>query len=118
MVLLDYGRKFIVRNDVNLSIFFIIYLILFSIVSLEAIGIIKAFNNGLVGLILSYESIAVMLVFFIVLILGARVNEHFSTHKSMLKKIKTVLKDLKNLREHYFNLDNHSIRVNPEIFLY
>ena len=66
-VFMDYGKKFIIRNNVNLSIFFVIYITITIALLLEISGVLTTFNDPLVEVILAYEAVVVLMVFFIVL---------------------------------------------------
>ena len=93
--LLDYGRKFVVRNSANITVFFAIYIPILLFVIFELVGITNFLaNERLTLVIFSYESCVSTLTFFIFLFLGAQLNDFFLAHRTLLKRNKDIVADL------------------------
>jgi hypothetical protein len=74
-ILIDYGKGYDIRNNLNVSIFFLIYLLIGTYTTLGYLGILKIDQNSF---ILIYFDIALIFAhIFYLFYLGAEVNNHF-----------------------------------------
>jgi hypothetical protein len=115
-LLLDYGRRYRLRFDTNLffTIFLVLTIVTYFVVQLIMVKFLRIQeSSGEPGVGLEEYSIVIsilsvemaVLLYYVCRIFynGARINEHFTIHKSMLKENKLVIADLLRLGTYYFS---------------
>lgn len=104
-ILWNYGAKYQLRQDLNITFYALIYLIIMALVVTHWLGWLRVdFSNSEV-ILFSYESLVVVVVFVYVLVLAASINDTFHLYMNLLKKIKMIAGDMFQLDYAYFGED-------------
>lgn len=67
-VVLDYGKRFIVRNTINLTIYFLLYLSFTILLTLEGLGIVSIINNNFIFVIMGFETLVIGALFTLLML--------------------------------------------------
>ena len=110
----EYGKKYVARNNSNISITLIFYMFILTILILQTLGIFKLYSDPLLLIVLSYESIIFFVIFIKIMIGTAFINNQFKLHKYLLKKNKTIMSDFGRLSYLYAKKDS----VRPDNYIY
>ena len=100
--LFDYGSKFVIRNNANITAFFVVSLPILIFILMELVGITNILaDHRLTLVIFSYESGVAIFTFFIFLLFGAQLNDFFLKHRTLLKRNKDIVSDFIHFTTHY-----------------
>jgi len=113
-LLVEYGRKYVCRNNFNVTIIMIIYLFILTILVVQVLGIVETYNDPLLLIVLTYESVVFFAIFISIMIGAAFVNNQFGCDKNLLKKNKMIVSDFYRLSKLY--VGNNAIE--PENYVY
>ena len=113
-VMSEYGRKFILRGNANITICMIFYIFIACIVVLQLLGVFSIYSDPLLLMVLEFEIIVFFSIFIRIMILTAFINNQFTIHKYLLKKNKTVISDFLRMSHLYAGED----AIKPENFIY
>ena len=100
-VVSDYGKSYILRNGVNVSIMMLIYIFILAIVVLQLVGVFKRYDNHLLLLVLIYEIVVFYIILLIILIGTAIINNQFKRHKHTLTNDRFLVSDFSRLSHLY-----------------
>ena len=115
-IFMDFGRKYFMRINLNISIFLIFYVGITAILLLEYFGIIKVFQGNLMSLVAMFEGVIMIGLMIKSVVTGAYINDHFRVHQSILQKNKTVLTDLLQLDDVYFSTTRNNFTSSNIIY--
>lgn len=104
-ILWKYGAKYQIRQDLDLTVYTVLYVIIILILMLQWLKLVTVPLSTMAMILFSYECFFVSILFVQVLILAAQINDTFQLHMNVLKKIKLVSGDLLYLDYAYFNKD-------------
>jgi len=111
---IEYGRKYVSRNNFNVTVTMTIYLFVLAILVLQMIGWVHTYNDPLLLIVFTYESAVFFGVFISIMIGGAFINNQFGADKNLLKKNKMIVSDFYRLSNVYVGKD----AVVPENYVY
>lgn len=116
---MDYGRKYYLRINWNISGFLIYYIALGTILGLQYFGIeiSNKFNNIPLITAFLFEIGVMGLLLLNVLIVGSSINQKFQDHKTMLMKFGSTLSDLLEFSEIYFPRDSRTPQTKSPVYM-
>jgi len=97
----DYGKKYILRNNFNVTASLLFYGFVIAVLLLRLLGIINIYNDPLLLVLFSYESVVFFVIFLLAIIGGACINDQYKVHKGLLKKVKSVISNFQKLSHLY-----------------
>ena len=101
-IFMDFGRKYFLRINLNISIFLIFYAIILIVLLLQYFEIMTIISDTLLAVVFLFEAAVMFGLMIRSVIIGAQVNDHFRVHQSILQKNKGVVADLLQLDDIYF----------------
>lgn len=110
-ILWQYGSKYQIRQDLDITIFTVFYLILTIVLILQWLEWLKVDLSTMAVLLISAECLIGAILFGYMLVLAALINDTFNFHMNLLKKIKVICGDMLHLDFIYFgkrNFEAHS----------
>jgi len=113
-LIVEYGRKYILRNNFNVTIIMIIYLFVLAIMVLQLVGLVNTYNNPLLLIVFAYESAVFFGIFISIMIGAAFINNQFGCDKNLLKKNKMIVSDFHRLSSVYVGKG----AIEPENYVY
>ena len=102
VVLMDYGLKFQLRMGFNITVYLIIYLLQLLVIVLYLLDLTNVHLDMAMIIIGLYEAALALVIFFLLLIRGAMINEYLAIHRSQLLDCRGVISDLKAFASLYF----------------
>jgi len=109
----EYGRKYTLRCNFNVTITMIVYLFILAILALQIFGVIDD-NGPLLVIVFGYEIVVLFAIFISIMFAVAYVNNQYLVHKNLLKKNKTILSDFNRLSYLYVGKDS----IEPDNYIY
>lgn len=113
-LIVEYGRKYICRNNFNVTVTMIIYLFVLTILIVQVLGIVKTYDNPLLLIVLTYESAVFFAIFISIMVGAAFINAQFGCDKNLLKKNKMIVSDFYRLSKVYVGKN----AIEPENYVY
>jgi len=113
-VIKEYGRKYILRNNFNVTITMMFYLIIVAMVVLQVLGVVDTYNDPLMMIVFAYESVMFFAIFISIMLAVAFINSQYMTDKSLLQKNKTIISDFQRLSYLYVGKD----AIEPDNMVY
>jgi len=110
----SYGRKYVLRSNLNVTVTIIVYTIVVLILLLQAFGIVTYYNDPLLLIVLSYEAIVFFSIFILIMLGGAFINDQYRVHKNLLKKNKAIISDFLQLSYLYVGKE----AIEPDNYIY
>ena len=111
---IEYGRKYVYRNNFNVTVTMTIYLFVLTILVLQVIGWVHTYDDPLLLIVFTYESAVFFGVFISIMVGGAFINNQFGADKNLLKKNKMIVSDFYRLSNVYVGKD----AIVPENYVY
>ena len=101
---MDFGRKFYLRINWNISGFLIYYLLLGLILGLQYFGVQISSKLNNVSLIAAFlfEIVIMGVLLLYVIVVGASINQKFREHKTILQSYRSIISDMIEFDEVYF----------------
>jgi len=113
-VINEYGRKYTLRSNFNVTVIVIFYLVVIAILVVQLLGIVTAYSNRLLMIVFEFESVLALIIFLFMLLQGAYINSQYMIHKNLLKKNKTIISDFSRLSYLYVGKD----AIEPDNYIY
>lgn len=113
-VLNEYGKKYILRSNFNVTVTMMFYLVIVTIVVLQILGVVNTYNDSLMMIVFAYESVIFFAVFISIMLAVAFINGQYMTDKSLLQKNKTIISDFQRLSYLYVGKD----AIEPDNMVY
>jgi len=113
-VVVEYGRKYTLRCNFNITITMIFYLFILAILTLQILGVVDSYGGDLLQIVFGYEIVVFFAIFAFIMLAVAYSNNQYLVHKNLLKKNKTILSDFNRLSYLYVGEDS----IEPDNFIY
>lgn len=110
----NYGKKFILRNNFNVTVSMTFYFFVIATLLLQTVGIIESYNDTLFVIIFTFDSIVFFTIFIVNMWGAAFINDQYKVHKNLLKKNKTIISDFQRLSNLY--VGEHAIEPDNPIY--
>ena len=118
LIFMHYGDRFIHRNNMNITMITLFYVSILAVILLQGLGITKIFESiedyTEYVAILGFGSVLFFGIFLSIMYYGAFLNDQYRIHKDLLRKNRTVVKDLKR----FSNFMEGENPIEPKTFLY
>ena len=111
-VMNEYGRGYVTRASLNISLVMIAYTFVISILVL--VGVVSTYKDPLLLILLEYESLLFFRIFVQIMIGTAFLNDQYQTHRYLLTKNKDIIADFHRLTYLYAGGDP----IEPENLIY
>jgi len=96
-VLKEYGKKYYLRTNFNVTITMGLYLIVLAMMVLQILGMISTFSDNLLMIVFAYENLVLFGIFVIIIIGASFINSQCGFHMNLMKKNKTVISNFQRL---------------------
>jgi len=110
----SYGRKYTLRSSFNVTMIMTLYIMVFLTLILQTTGLLNYVIDPLLWVVLVYETIVFFVIFIVIMIRGAFINDQYRVHKNLLKKNKTIISDFHQLSHLYIGKEG----IEPDNYIY
>lgn len=113
-VMFEYGKEYRLRNNLNISVVMAAYSLVVCIIVLQLFGVLNAYGDPMLLLVLGFESVVYFTIFIQVMTGTAFINEQYKVHKYLLTKNKSIIADFHRLSHVYAGKD----AITPDNIIY